>query len=36
MTYDEAEVRPFVQEIAVHVDTVGFGQIFGYQLPDRG
>jgi hypothetical protein len=32
--YHETEVTPLVKKIPVDIDTVGFGQVLGDQLPD--
>lgn len=36
ISYHVTEVPPLIQEVAVDVDAVGLGEIFGDQLPDRG
>ena len=32
--YHEAQLAPLVEEVAVHVDAVGLGQVLGDELPD--
>ena len=34
--YHEAEISPLVEEVAVYVDAVGFGEVFGDHLADGG
>ena len=34
--YHKAQLAPLVQEVAVDVDAVGFGEVFGDELADGG
>ena len=34
--YHEAQVPPLIQEVAIHVDTVGLGEVFRDHLTDCG